>query len=161
MSLTDKLSRTKALILTDCTGIAHKQLEDLRRELKQAGAEFTITKNTLLKRALEIVKKSIPGTHLTHSTAALFAYADEAAAVKTLVKFFKSINLGKIKAGLLGTNLLSNTEIEKLAILPAREVLLARFLGQLNAPILGLHNALTWNIRKLAWVLDAVKNSKR
>lgn len=159
-ALTDKLVRAKALVLADYVGLTHKQLEELRRELKKVEAEFTITKNTLLKRALESVKKAIPDEHLAHSTAALLAYADEVAPVKTLVKFFKTANLGKIKVGLLGAHQLTDADVEKLATLPTREVLLAQLVGQLNAPISAFHNALSWNIRKLAWTLEAIRTKK-
>ena len=158
--LTTKLEKAKALVITDYTGLTHKQLEELRRALKKTQAELTISKNTLLKRALTDVKKSISDTHLQGATATLFAYADEVAPLKALIKFFKDATHGTVRAGLLGATQLNATEIERLSTLPAREQLLAQLVGQLQGPLYGLHNALSWNIRKLVWTLEAVKSKK-
>jgi len=76
------------------------------------------------------------------------------------VKFFKDATHGTVRAGLLGATQLNATEIERLSTLPAREQLLAQLVGQLQGPLYGLHNALSWNIRKLVWTLGAVKSKK-
>ena len=94
------------------------------------------------------------------ATATLFAYADEVAPLKALIKFFKDATHGTVRAGLLGATQLNATEIERLSTLPAREQLLAQLVGQLQGPLYGLHNALSWNIRKLVWTLGAVKSKK-
>ena len=159
-ALTDKLTRAKALVFTDPQGFTHKQFEDLRKKLKTSQAELTVTKNTLLKRAAVEAKKSITGTLLQGFTATLFAYADEVSPLKDLVKFFKDINIGKIKGGILGTQALAVADVEKLAALPSRKMLLAKLVGQLQAPIYGLHNALAWNIRQFVYALNAVKSKK-
>lgn len=158
--LTEKLRRAKALYLIDPTGLKHKQLEDLRKNLKKVEAEFTISKNTLFKRALAGVKRTVSETQLTGATATLFAYADEVAPIRELVAFFKNAAAGKIKTGLLGTQELTTADVERLATLPPRDTLLAQLVGQLQAPIYGLHNALSWNMRKLVWALEAVKVKK-
>lgn len=159
--LKTKLEKAKALVLTDPSGLTHKQLEDLRKLLKKTEAEFTITKNTLLKRALEEVRKSVDETSLSGSTATLFAYADEVSPIKALTEFLKSTGMGKIKVGLLGKTELSQTDIERLAKLPPREMLLAQLVRQMQTPLYGLHNALSWNLRQLVWTLEAVRNRKR
>lgn len=158
--LTDKLSRAKALYLIDPTGLKHKQLEEVRKILKKAEAELTVTKNTLLKRALAGVKKTISDTHLTGPTASLLAYRDEVAPLRELVHFIKNAAAGKIKTGLLGAAELTTADVERLATLPPRDTLLAQLVGQLQAPISGLYYALSWNLRKLVWTLDTVKNKK-
>src|SRR3989344_1775827 len=158
--LTTKLEKAKALVITDYTGLTHKQLEELRRTLKKTQAELTISKNTLLKRALLDVKKSISDTHLQGATATLFAYADEVAPLKALIKFFKDATHGTVRAGLLGATELSAAEVERLSTLPSREQLLSQLVGQLKAPLYGLHNALSWNIRKLVYSLNVIKEKK-
>lgn len=158
--LITKLEKAKALVITDYTGLTHKQLEQLRHNLKKANSELTITKNTLLKRALHQVKKTVSETHLQGATATLFAYADEVAPLKELFKFFKDVSRGTVRAGLLGQAEMTAQEVEKLSTLPSRQQLLANLVGQLQAPIYGLHNALSWNIRKLVWTLEGVKAKK-
>lgn len=155
--LTDKVTKAKSIVLADYRGLKHKQLEELRKALKKTDAEFSVTKNTLLKRALSKQSESKGLLELlSGSTAALFAYADEVAPLKELMKFFKTAGFGKTKGGLLGTHTLSEEDVIRLADLPTRQVLLGQLVGQLNAPIQGLHYALNWNINKLVWALREV-----
>ena len=159
-ALTEKVSRAKAIILADYRGLKHKQLEELRKLLKKVEGEFIITKNRLLRRSLGDKTQTLDSS-LSDTTATLFAYNDEIAPLKELLKFFKAVGVGKPKAGLLGAQVLSDAEVTRLASLPTREVLLGRLVGQLNAPIQGLHYALSWNLNRLAWVLNAVKDKKQ
>lgn len=158
--LTDKVAKAKSIVLADYSGLKHKQLEELRKALKKSNAEFAVTKNRLLARALGDKAKSIEG-ELKASTATLFAYADEVAPLKELMKFFKAAGMGKTKGGLLGETVLTEAEVVRLSTLPSRDMLLGRLVGQLNAPIQGFHYALNWNLNKLVWALNAVKNKKQ
>jgi large subunit ribosomal protein L10 len=158
-SLTEKLSRAKSVVIADYSGIKHKQLEDLRKNVKKAEGEFAVIKNKLFERALGGQAETVKPM-LKNASAALFAYGDEVEPLKALVKFFKTVNLGKTKGGLLGTAVLSDSEVERLSTLPGRQVLLGQLAGQLNAPIQGLHYALNWNIMKLIYALNAVKEKK-
>ena len=94
------------------------------------------------------------------STATMFAYGDEIAAVKTLADFAKNLTLPKIKAGLFSGNIASENDFQRLATLPSRDILLATLLNRLNAPIQNFHYALSWNLVKFVTVLDNVKNKK-
>jgi len=157
--LTDKVSKAKSIVLADYRGLKHKQLEELRKALKKTDADFSVTKNRLIARALGDKAKSIGG-QLKESTAALFTYADEVAPLAILLKFFKTAGAGKTKGGLLGDKVLTEDDVTKLAALPPRPILLAKLVGQLNAPIQGLHRALSWNINRLVWALDAIKQQR-
>ncbi len=169
-ALTDKVARAKSIVLAEYQGVKHKQLEELRRKLKKTDAEFVVAKNRLLKRALHASQSaqgkpsadSIKAIEplLEQPNASLFAYGDEVAPLKELIKFFKAVGFGKAKGGLLGTVTLSEEDVTRLATLPAREVLLGSLARQLNAPIQGIHSALQWNLNKLAWALNAVKEKK-
>ena len=155
-SLSSKLSRAKSVVVADYRGLKHKQLEALRKTLKKVEAEFTIAKNRLFKRALGNKAEKL-GHSLSQTTAILFAYGDEVAPIRELLKFFKTAGTGMAKAGLLGENPLTGDDVIKLSTLPTHQVLLGQLAGQLNAPIQGLHDALQWNIRKLVYALNAVK----
>lgn len=157
--LTDKVTRAKSIILTEYQGIKHKQLEELRRKLKASNAEFVVAKNRLMKRALGDKSKSLE-TLLEQPNASLFAYGDEVAPLKELTKFFKAVGFGKTKGGLLGNAVLTEADVTRLATLPSRELLLGRLVGQLNAPIQGLHRSLQWNLNKLVWALNGIKEKK-
>ena len=159
-ALTEKLKTAKAVFLANTQGLTHKQFEDLRKNLKTSRTELKVAKNTLLKRALEKVGKNLPAEILSGQTTLVLAYKDETLPLKQLVKFFKTANFGKFKSGFLGEKELSTSEIDQLATLPPHNVLLAKLIGQLQAPIYGLHCALSWNLNKLVWVFHNIKNNK-
>ena len=158
--LIDKLKRAKALVLADYSGLTHKQLEELRKLLKKTQAEFNITKNSLLRRALNEVKQTVSDTHLNNATATLFAYADEVSPLKELVKFLKTATKGTIKVGILNGVEVTSADVEKMSALPSRDELLAKLVGQLQAPLYGLHNALSWNMKQLVWTVKAISDKK-
>ena len=158
-ALTDKVKRAKSIIMVEYQGIKHKQLEELRRKLKASHSEFVVSKNRLLKRALGDKSQSV-STLLEQPTASLFAYEDEVAPLKELTKFFKAVGIGKTKGGLMGDTVLSEEDVTRLSTLPPRKILLGRLVGQLNAPIQGLHHALQWNLNKFVWALNGIKEKK-
>ncbi|MEK7119362.1 MAG: 50S ribosomal protein L10 [Patescibacteria group bacterium] len=161
--LTDKISRAKAMVFVDYRGLKHKQMEELRKNLKKVEAEFTVAKNRLMKRALDSAKKGLNPVEtgfLSDTTATLFSYADEITPLKELLKYFKVAGAGIPKAGFLGETVLNESDITKLAGLPSRRMLLTILVVQLNAPIQGLHRALSWNINTLVWGLNAIKEKK-
>jgi large subunit ribosomal protein L10 len=157
--LTEKVTKAKSMIFTDYVGLKHKQLEDLRKQLKKADSEIVVTKNKLLMRALG-TKADSSKEMLRESTATLFSYADEVSPLKIMLKFFKAAAIGKVKGGFLGDVLLKENEVTRLSGLPSKEILLGKLVGQLNSPIQNLHHALSWNLNKLVWALDAVRNQK-
>ena len=157
--LSEKISRAKAMVFVDYRGLKHKQMEELRKKLKKVEAEFTVAKNRLMIKALANRAKAIQSI-FSDTTATLFSYADEIAPLKELLKYFKIAGAGIPKGGLLGDSLLSEGDVTRLASLPTKDVLLAQLVGQLNAPIQGLHYALSWNINKLVWALNAIQSKK-
>lgn len=174
--LTEKIGRAKSMVFADYRGLKHKQLEELRKVLKKAQSDLVIAKNRLLLRSLSqaftLTPRNEQGKPLAQSmdtiepvlkdtTAVLFAYADEVAPLKELLKYFKNAGFGKTKAGLLGNKVLTNDEVTQLSQLPTREVLLGNLVGRLNAPLSGLHYALSWNINKLVWALNGLKEKKQ
>lgn len=157
--MTDKIAKAKSIVFADYVGLKHKQLEDLRKKLRTVGAEFMVTKNKLLERAFGNKAASVKPL-LKNSTGTLFNYDDEVAGIKELLQFFKKANAGKTKAGLLGTHILTDAEVTRLATLPTRKALLGQLASQLMAPIQGLHHALSWNMNKLVWALNSIKEKK-
>ncbi|PIY94257.1 MAG: 50S ribosomal protein L10 [Candidatus Levybacteria bacterium CG_4_10_14_0_8_um_filter_35_23] len=160
-----KVNRAKALIFTNYQGLTHLQLESFKKKLRAVDAEVMIAKNTLLKLALssnknlDSVKEEIE-KNLQNPTATLFAYSDVISPLKELAKILKELNLPTIKFGILENKTITADEVNKLATLPSREVLIAQFIGNMQAPIYGLHRALIWNIQKFVMTLDAVASKK-
>ena len=157
--LSEKISRAKALVFTNYQGLTHKQLEELKKALKALDTEFMVTKNTLLKIALENSKFKIQDG-LVNPTATLFVYDDAIAPLKQIAKTLKVLGLPTIKFGIIDNQALTDNQLLKLAMLPSREVLLAQVVSGLKSPIFGLHRALSWNINKLVMTLAAIQQKK-
>ena len=156
--LKDKLSRAKSVVLTDYRGLSVAQIEELRQKVESVGAEFQITKNTLLSRSLG--EKQATAEALEGPTATLFAFADEVAPLKALEDFIKANGLPNVKLGFLGNNILSANQVSELAKLPSREVLLGQLVGSLKSNQFGLVAVLSGTYRQLVYVLTAVTQVK-
>lgn len=166
--LKTKIDKSKSLFLADYKGLTHQQMEQLKKALKKVEAEFVVTKNTLLKIALKESLKlkdqkdaiSEFEKNLVNSTASLFTYGDEIAAIKEMAKFIKTRELPKIKMGLFSDKIASDKDFTQLANLPAREVLLSMLVSRLQSPISELHYALNWNLQRFVTVLGNIKDKK-
>lgn len=155
--LKEKLEKTKSLVLTDYRGLTHQQLEEMKRTLRESGAEFLVTKNRLLKLAIkkELSEKLGPSS-FEGPTASLFSYEDEIAPLSVLAKFIKNFGLPQIKIGVLGEKILTSDEVVKIAALPSREILRATLVARLKSPLYGLHYVLNSNIIKLALIIKTL-----
>mgnify|MGYP000026374703 CR=1 FL=1 len=161
VSLSEKLNKATSVTMTNYQGLTHKRLEELRKILKKHQAEFVITKNTLLLRALGgFLNQEKVDLDLSGQTATLFAYEDEITPLKEMLKFAKSSGMPSLKAGFLKTTKMSVEDLNRLVKLPARPALLAQLVGQLKAPIYGLHRSLNWNLQKLVFALSAIQAKK-
>lgn len=154
------LQEAKTVVITDYMGLTHKQLEEMRKSLKKAGASFHIIKNTLLKRALSDAKKPALDDYLNGPTAVLVGQTDDTTPLQLLMKTIKSTGLPKVKGGFFLDTILSSEDVIKLSNLPSKPILVGRFAGSLKGPLYGLHYALNWNMRSLVFALNAVKGKK-
>ena len=157
--LQEKLGKAKSVVFADYKGLTMKQLSDLRNQLRDQDAEFTITKNTLLERALPTTYH-LPPTTYQGPTAALFAYDDEISPIKLLVKTLKDTGLGKVKIGFLGDESLDEAEILKLATLPTKIELRGKTVGVLAAPLQDMVSVLQGNLAKLVYALGGIRKAK-
>jgi len=158
--LTDKIGKSKSIVFVEYGNVKHKQLETLRKSLSKVDAEFAVTKNKLMERALGDSAISIKD-NLRSATGTVFSYSDETSGLKEILKFFKTMGVGKTKGGLLGSRVMTTQNVESLAKLPGKQELLGRLAGQLKSPLSGLHYALSWNMNKLVWALNSIKNNKK
>lgn len=156
----EKVDRAKAMVFTDYTGLTHKQLEDLKKEIRKTDAEYVVAKNTLVKLALGD-KVADQEDKFQQPTGTMFLYGDVVAPLKALAKMIKETEKPAIKFGLLDGKVMTGKEVIKLSTLPSREVLLAQLAGMLKSPIQGLHRALNWNLQKLVMTLAAVEKTKQ
>lgn len=159
--LTEKVTKAKGIVFANYQGLTHLQLEALKKALKKEEAEFVAAKNTLLLRALDgKMDVTSEKAQFTKPTAALFIYNDIIAPLKQLTKTIKEFTLPVIKFGILEGKIISDKDVVKLSNLAPLPVLRAQLLGQMKAPISGLHRSLNWNLQKLVLTLNAIKEQK-
>lgn len=158
--IADKVTKAKALVFTNYQGLTHHQIEEFKKRLRKLEAEYTITKNTLLKRALDEKSHSLGEQHLDQPTATLFLYGDPVTPLKILAKMIKDMQKPSIKFAIMEGNLINEQQVLQLATLPSRDVLLAQLVGAMQFPIFGLHRSLNWNLQKLVMTLKTIEQTK-
>lgn len=158
--LTEKFKGSVAGVLVDYKGITVEDDTKLRSELREAGSEYTVIKNTTLRRVNENLGYTQLNEVLEGMTSVALSPTDPVAAAKILVKYAEKIPTFTIKAGFVDGSIIDVAGVEALSKLPSRETLIATLLGGLNAPISGLVNVLGANIRGLAVALQAIADKK-
>ncbi len=160
--LSKRMSETGGMIVLDYTGLDVDKITGLRRQIRETGSEMKVAKNTLLRIAargttIESLEESFTG-----QTAVTFIDGDPALLAKVLTKFIKENDKlpCKIRAGVLGTDVLSEQDINALGELPSREVLLGQLVGVMAAPMSGFVNVLAEVPRKFLRVLSAIAEQK-
>ena len=149
------INRSKALILTEYTGLSMKQIDQLRAKTREAGGEFHIVKNTLGKVAFESTGMPLQEKFLEGSTAIAFAFKDAPGLAKTLTEFARTSDFLKIKGGYLEKRAISPDQVKALADLPPLPVMRAQLLGLLLAPASKLARTLAEPARQVAAALKA------
>jgi len=159
--LHDKLQRAQAVFLADFRGMDVGKATELRNELRKAAVEYKVVKNTLLDLASRDTDKESLQPHFTGPTAVALSYDDPVAAAKVLSKFAKEQQATfKLKAGVLTGKAITVPDIQALADLPSREVLLAKLLGTIQAPVANFVGVLAAVPGSFVRALDAIKNQK-
>jgi len=154
--LTNSLSRCTIAVATDYRGLTAKEMVQLRRRLTALGVDYRVIKNTLTRFAAEKAGKKQLEPLLNGPVAIAFGYDDVVKPAQALREHIRSVgSVLQIKGGILGDKLLTPEDIANLATLPSREVLIARLMGQLQAPLQALHNVLSAPMRGLLNVMQA------
>lgn len=158
--LTEKIKNSVAGVVVSYKGISVAEDTKLRRELRNAGVEYAVVKNTMLHRAAENVGYSELDTVLHGSTALALSATDHVVAAKILSKFAETNKKFELKGGFVEGKVVDVNGIKTLAEMPAKEVLIAKVLGGLNAPISGFVGVLNANLRGLVVALNAIAEKK-
>lgn len=130
-----KLKDSVSTIITDYRGLTVAEVTELRKQLREAGVEFKVYKNTLARRATQEVGMTELDQYLTGPTAIAFSMNDVVAPAKVLSEFAKKHEALEIKAGVIEGKTVKVDEIKRIAELPSREGLLSMLLSVLQAPI--------------------------
>ena len=159
--ITEKFQKASGVVLADYRGLTVAQVTQLRAQMRQAGVEYRVLKNTLVRRAAIEVGVVGLDAYLEGPTALAFS-ADPVAPAKVLMEFVKvnKLKTFKIKAGVLEGKVIGPEGVKALAELPSREVLLAMVLRGMQAPLTGMANVLQGPIRKMGYALEEVRKLK-
>ncbi len=157
--LHEKFKGSNVAVFTDYRGLSVTEVTKLRRRLREAGCEFKVAKNTLTGLAAERVGFEGLAPYLEGQTAIAFG-TDPVAPAKVLYEFIREFKKMEIKGALLDGNVIDATGVKRLAELPSREVLLARVLGGMQAPLYGFASVLQGTLRSFVYALEAVRKQR-
>lgn len=160
--LKDQLGRSQLAVIADYRGLTVKEMTSLRRKIQAAGGEYTVAKNTLVRRALKDTE-GMPeiDSMLEGPTALLLGYEDPVGPIKALMDYLKENKKElEIRGGILEGREVGSEELKQISTLPSREEMVAKLMGSMQSPAQGVAITLSGVARNLAYVLEAVRKQK-
>jgi large subunit ribosomal protein L10 len=159
-ALHQRFHDAKLTLVTEYRGLTAGQLDQLRRQVREASGEYRVAKNTLARRAAsEQMGRSI-GRLLVGPTAFVFAFQDPVAVAKIVIKFAEDHEALTVKGAVLEGEYLEPAAVKALAELPSREVLISQLLALLQAPSVQLLRLLQEPAARTVRVLDAIRRQR-
>lgn len=158
--LSEKLKSSISGVLVDYKGITVDKDTKLRAELRKAGVYYSVKKNTIIRLAANQAGLEGLDDVLNGTTAIAMSDNDLITPAKILAKFADDNENFNIKAGFIEGKTVDAKQIHELAKLPSKEVLVAKFLGGMKAPINGFVTVLNGNLRGLVVALNAIAEKK-
>jgi large subunit ribosomal protein L10 len=149
------------VILADYSGMKVKHFTLLRGALAGVDARVQVVKNSLLGVVLKQVGRAVPDSALCGKTAMVTGGADVTAVAKALKTFIKEQKLLTLKGGCLNTQALTEQDIDAMANMPPREVLLGQLVGTVQAPMTQLVGVMHAKVSSLLYVLTAIEEKKK
>jgi large subunit ribosomal protein L10 len=157
--LTGYFGSMKSAVFVNYQGLKVKEADELRRSADKEKVAYTVSKKTLLTKALKASGVEFDAVTLQGMIGVATA-EDEIAAAKLVVEFGKTHPTLKVLAGVVDGKVIDASAVIALATLPTREQLLGQLVGVINGPVSGFVNVLAGNLRGLVNVLNAVKDAK-
>ena len=161
------LDTCQSAVIVDYRGLTVEEDTALRKQFREDGVVYKVLKNTYVKRAADELGIEGLDADLNGPTAVAFSYDDlvapandPAAPAKIIKKFIADKKKMTVKCGIVDKQYIDVKGVDALAELPSREVLIAKLLGSMNAPISGLVSVLGGTVRKLLYALNAVADAK-
>lgn len=145
----EKLEKAQSVVLASYQGLTVEQDTNLRKSLREAGVEYKVYKNTLVTLAAKELGFDGIVEYLEGPVSIAFGYEDATAPARVLHTFAKDHKKLELKAGMVDGTVYNKAEVEKLATIPSKEVLIAKLLGSFKAPL-----------SNLAYLLNAIKEKK-
>jgi len=153
--LEDKIAHAKAAVFVEYAGTKVMPMQELRKSLREKKIILRVTKNTLLRKALEKNNVKVDDAILDKQIAVAFDTEDEVNPAKILYEKAKEVETLKVLGTLVNGEFYGPEMVTQLASMPPRDVLVAQVVGTINAPISGFVNVLAGNLRGLVNVLKA------
>ena len=148
--IVEKLQKSSSTIVVDYKGLTVEEVTELRKKMREAGVEYKVYKNTLVRRAAQEVGITEFNDELLVGTNAIaFGYEDPIAPARVIKEFMEDHPKMKLKMGVVEGEFYTEAQIVEFANIPPREVLLAKLLGSLKAPM-----------SNFVYLLDAVIKEK-
>jgi large subunit ribosomal protein L10 len=155
-SLQETFSRSRVGVFTDYRGLTTTELNELRGKLRESGIEYKVVKNSLAQLAVKNAGMGDLAGAFTGPLAVAFDFSDSPIVAKVLAEYIRATKLVLgIKGGFLGERALTPPEVETLARLPSKPVLISQVMAGMQSPIYGLVNVLAGPIRGIMGVLQA------
>ena len=145
----EKLEKAKAIVIADYQGLTVEEDTQLRKNLRTEGIEYKVYKNTLVTLAAKELGIEGLDEFLEGPSAIAFSYEDVTAPARILNNFASDHKKLELKAGLIDGEIYDKDKIVQLASIPSKEVLIAKLLGSIKAPL-----------SNLAYLLNAIKDKK-
>ena len=131
----DKFERAESAVVIDYMGITVAEADEMRKKLREAEVNYTVYKNTLVKRAIEGTKYEALGEILEGPSGFAFSYDDATAPARVLNDARKAYKKMEFKGGIIEGEYYDKENIEKIAAIPSRDTLISKFMGSIQSPI--------------------------
>jgi large subunit ribosomal protein L10 len=159
-ALKGAIAAQRGAVVTSFRGMTVAEMTALRKKLREAKAEFRVVKNTMIRLAAQGTPFQNLTGHFKGPTAVAFTHGDPVALARAMKEFSAGSPKITLRAGYLDGRVLSALEVQALADVPSREVLLSRLVGGLSSPITRLAQALSGPQRKLVYALDSIRRQE-
>ena len=130
-----KLEKAESAVVIDYIGITVAEADAMRKNLREANVDYTVYKNTLVKRAIEGTKYEPLADVLEGPSALAISYDDATAPARVLNEAIKSYKKMEFKGGVVEGEFLDKEGIQAIADIPSRDVLIAKFMGSIQSPV--------------------------
>lgn len=131
----DKFERAESAVVIDYMGITVAQADAMRKKLREANVDYTVYKNTLVKRAIDGTDYAPMAEVFEGPSALAFSYDDATAPARVLNDAIKEFKKMEFKGGFVEGEYYDKEAIAQIASIPSREVLISKFMGSIQSPI--------------------------
>lgn len=131
----EKLDGAQSAVVIDYMGITVEQADAMRKKLREANVDYTVYKNTLIKRAIDGTEFDGLADVLAGPTAIAISKEDATAPARELASIIKEFEMMEFKAGVVEGTFYDKDGIKTIANIPSRDTLIAKFMGSIQSPV--------------------------